>query len=188
VGVQINTLDDYIADDRYKLIKLHGSIDWAREVRTVINGIGSMNTWMVANELMARAPDLNVSDQYRTVSEYPIGRIDDKAYFPALAIPVETKRSYECPASHLSALEQILGKVTSILVVGWRGSEEQFIKQVATHCPTERVLVVAAGESDAREVAGRLEVAGVRGHVQISRAGFTDFVINREADPFLAAP
>ncbi len=75
VGVNIRGLPDYIASDDYQLIKLHGSVDWAREVdTTTIENL--TNPWQVAEELIERAADLNITDRYHLVTRYPIGTSD----------------------------------------------------------------------------------------------------------------
>ena len=48
VNVQIHGLPDYIASDRYKVIKPHGSVNWAHEVDTPIEDMANKNTWQVA--------------------------------------------------------------------------------------------------------------------------------------------
>src|SRR5260370_2316580 len=136
VGIRIQDLNDYIASEDYKIIKLHGSTNWAREVHNVPFDIDSRNTWQVAFELIDHAPDLVISQNYRMVTEYPIGKLDGLALFPALAIPLETKRSFECPEEHLATLRQCIGKVSKLLIIGWRGMEDHFLRLLADNLPS----------------------------------------------------
>src|SRR5262245_20054374 len=86
----------------FKLFKAHGSTHWAREVEAPpIANIKDRNVWEVAHELIHNAPDLKLTDRYRIVTERPIGKLDTTPLFPAIAIPVETKRAFECPNEHL---------------------------------------------------------------------------------------
>jgi hypothetical protein len=138
VGIRIQDLNDYIAGEDYKIIKLHGSSNWARDVQHVATAtkLESLNAWQVAYELIDYAPDLVLSQNYRIVSEYPIGRLSSRALFPALAIPVETKFSFECPEQHLDALRQCARKTSKLLIIGWRGMEEHFLRLLAENIPS----------------------------------------------------
>ncbi len=186
VGVQIGNLSDYISNQRYQLIKLHGSVDWAREVNTPIEKINEYNPWQVAYELIENASDLDISQRYRMVAEHPIGKVGQIALFPALTIPVETKRSFECPHEHFEAVQAFVPKVTRLLVIGWRATERPFLQLLREYLPRSlRVMVVAGNPDGARQVLEVLREAGVDGQFAAAPGGFTDFVVRREADEFL---
>src|SRR5829696_8673118 len=68
VGVIIRSLDDYIVSDKYKLIKLHGSVNWARELETEIDSTAASHPYGVLYEIINRASHLNVSSRYRVTS------------------------------------------------------------------------------------------------------------------------
>jgi len=185
VGLRIESLPDYITNENYKVIKLHGSVDWGREVNTNIHLSG--DPWEIANELIERAPDLDITQRYRISRAALIAKSDTSALFPAVAIPVETKRNYECPAEHVETLQSCLAQVTKVLVIGWRAAEAHFLALVKEHVPkTARWLVVAANLKAAEETIDRLQQAGIEGgEFRASPNGFTDFVVAREADGFL---
>ena len=46
----------------------------------------------------------------------------------AIALPVETKNEFEFPEAHLKKLRSVIPEVTRILIIGWRGTEEHFLK------------------------------------------------------------
>ena len=186
VGVQIRDLPDYIASESYKVIKLHGSANWAREVNTPFENLDSRNTWSVAYELIDRAAEIDISQNYRMVTDYPIGKLDQSVLLPALAIPVERKSDYECPPDHLDVLRACIPEVTKLLVIGWRATEITFLQLLAENFRRDVRTMVVAGSSDgAREVTSRLNEAGISGKHSMAPGGFTDFVLNREADEFL---
>jgi len=56
VGVSINELSDYIRDPAFKLFKLHGSVDWAREIEMEIDL--PADQWSIARELIRRVEEL----------------------------------------------------------------------------------------------------------------------------------
>lgn len=187
VGVQINQLADYIGD-KYPIIKLHGSVNWAREVDTRIENLDSLNDWRVAEKLIDMAPDLDVSTRYCLVPEYPVGKTARSALFPAIAIPVEGKveAEYECPAGHIEVLHRRIPEVTILMLIGWSATDLSFLELLAMNLRKEvRGIVVAGDEGKAGQVVERLQQAGINGTFDTAKGGFTDFVRLGEADEFL---
>lgn len=147
VGVAIQGLSDYIANKKYKLIKLHGSVNWAREVDTPIENVRQRDVSDVARELIDRAADLIVTQRYRVLTERPTAKSDDLALFPAIAIPVESKSDYECPPDHLEGFRACIPEVTKLLVIGWRATEITFLQLLAENFSQEVSTMVVAGSA-----------------------------------------
>lgn len=185
IGITIEVIPDYIGDEAFQLFKLHGSVHWAREVETPIADIRNRNVWDVGHELIRRAAEITISSRFRTVGEHPIGKADDVPLFPAIAIPVETKRGYECPEDHLDRLRGHLPKITKILAIGWRGTEQHFLGLLKDTLEQEVPVCVVAGRRDtAEEVLGRMRAAGLKVAAKAAHEGFSEFVISREAEEF----
>ena len=158
VGLTIDSIPDYITQDTFKLYKLHGSVHWGREIDTPVVDTEDRNVWEVGRELIARAEELNIGARFRMVREHPIGKLDDVALFPAIAIPVETKRSYECPDDHLTSLQEHIPRITKILVVGWRATEQHFLTLLRESLSQEVSACVVAGDKEsAEEVITRIQ-------------------------------
>ncbi len=186
IDIQVRELPDYIASDTYKVIKLHGSVNWGREVETVIEGLGERAQKEIINELIDRAADLQISQRYQISNSRPMFRYYQVALFPALAIPVERKRSFECPPEHLDALRTCIPDVSKILIVGWRATEYNFLDLLVNNLRTRvRVMVVAGGRNHADEMATKLAEAGIKGDFLSTEGGFTDLIEKREIDYFL---
>ena len=97
-----------------------------------------------------------------------------------------SKKSYECPAAHLRALEQCVTQVTKLLVVGWRAAESHFVGLLKDHLPHGvRVLVVAGNKESALETISRLQAGVINGEFIPSDHGFTEFIRRREVDDLL---
>ena len=82
--------------------------------------------------------------------------------YPAIALPVETKNELEFPDTHLTALRRIIPEVTKILIVGWRGTEEHFLKLWTEQGPpraSRKVLVVSGSQVEAQQVEARTQIA-----------------------------
>ena len=185
VGVTITTIADYVSGDCYKVFKLHGSVDWARAVRTPID-VREGNVWHTAKTMIDRAPDLDITNTFYRVEDYPIGVVGDQAVFPAIAIPVETKRNFECPPDHLEALRACIPEIDRLLLIGWRATEYHFLDLLIKHLQREIVgLVVTESPSSGEEIIQRLTKHGIRGRVTPCSSGFTGFVLGRHVREFL---
>ena len=186
VGMTINSISDYVSHDVFKVIKLHGSVHWAREVDSPVSNLRERNSWDIANELIERVGELKISDRYRLVTEHPISKAEDVVLFPALAIPTESKRDFECPNDHVEVLQDFLPKVSKILVIGWRATEKPFLQMLTQYLKQGvQVFIVAGSVENAREPEGSLRSARITGTFSIGPWGFTEFIRQREADAFL---
>src|SRR3972149_7928445 len=186
-GLDIQGIGDYIRRTDLKVIKLHGSAHWGREVdSTFIQSVPERNVWELAHEMIDRAAELDISQRFKLTREWPIARIDGNLLFPAIAIPFERKLDFECPPEHLEALRVFIPEVTKLLVIGWRATDQPFLELLAENIrPDLRGMVVTSGETSAREVVERLHQAGIRGEFSTSSGGFTHFISARESDAFL---
>ncbi len=181
LGWPLDSLDAYVARPEFRLLKLHGSVNW---VRIAQNDIGNANP---ERALIGLGADIHLSTAHFIL---PVGsdRLDGRPIFPAIAIPVETKSDFECPAKHLETLKADLPSVTRVLLIGWRATEIHFLKLWAAHHAQEvRIRIVAGSASGATQAQERLEGAGIfeKSGVRISGAGFGEFVTGAELDNFL---
>jgi len=179
-------MSDYVASD-YKVVKLHGSVNWAREVTTRTKAALNLSSADIAAELIKAAKELVISKRYRIIDEreYPIGRDNSAtvALFPAIAIPVQTKQDYECPDEHLDVLLKVIPDVTGLLVIGWRAKEQHFLRLLKENLQRKVTAVIVAGtEKDAAETRDVLEHAGIAGAWNLSGAGFSNFVLARRLE------
>jgi hypothetical protein len=187
VGISIKAIEDYTGNAEYSLIKLHGSINWGRHVEIPVLSTDG-NAWSVMSQLIEAAPHIRLSPEFSLVNEQrlPPHQHMGTLLFPALAIPVETKKSFECPESHLGFLRDMIPKVRRLLVVGWRGAEAHFVDILRENLHDDvRIMVVAGPGRNGTDVIDRLRNAGVPGSCVATEGGFTDFVVRREIDAFL---
>ena len=120
------------------------------------------------------------------MDEYPSGKLNDAPVFPAIAIPVESKNSFECPPAHIEALGELIPKTRKILTIGWRSTEAHFLSLLAERLPQGvDVFVVSGDVNKAEETIQHLRTAGVTGKFGAGRTGFTEMVVTREIDEFL---
>jgi hypothetical protein len=189
VGIHLTQISDYIRNDTYKLIKIHGSTNWAREVDSTLEDISKPNVLNFVHQLIDKTPEIKVSRRFRVVEDQPISKQGETYLFPAIAIPVETKTEshFECPDEHMAALKAFLPSVTKILVIGWRGMESHFVEILKQHFKSKvaiPVTVVAGNKQEAVEIGKRLNGAfPITSNAADS--GFTQFVTRREGEAFL---
>jgi hypothetical protein len=188
-GILIATLDDYIADTRFKLFKVHGSIDWVH--RTGVNAVGvadPVNQWGGMAAVTERAANLTLAKEFLITPDYPSGMLQDELVAPALAIPLEDKTEFECPEKHLSLLSTLLKEASSILVVGWRATENHFLRLLTSGGPPRPSVFIACGTlADGTATSERLQHAGLEAHFEVFDGGFTDLVTKRDYTRFLQA-
>lgn len=184
LGIAMRTLPDYISREDFQLFKLHGSVHWGREVHTAINA--ARGAWDMLRELIQRAAEIEVSGTFRMVDGQPVSKLDKVALFPAIAIPVETKSGFECPAEHLTTLKNQLPQVSKAILIGWRGTEQHFLQFFKEHVRHEiPMCAVARDRQEAEEVLARLRASGLKVAAAPSHFAFTEFVVRRGAESFL---
>ena len=156
------SLDDYISRGDYKIIKPHGSVNWIRALTvTSTRQVDSMDHVQMANRIIAIADSLQLSDDYYLAPEadrkaWVVSRsqIPNTSGFqtvlPAIAIPLEKKTGYACPATHVRALEECVSKTDKLLLIGWKGAENDFVNLLAQSLRKDiPKMVVSSNEQSA---------------------------------------
>lgn len=194
LGWEVQRIEDYIRSD-WRLIKVHGSVNWARQIRAPQIDHRHHSPWETANQIVDAAPALEFGEGYTIISfvsqypekllELPVGKPDrheDPALFPAIAIPLPGKLGPECPPLLLDALRESLPQITKLLVIGWAGMEDHFL-QILTRdglSPGVSGLVVNGSESSSQGAIQHMRASGLGARLLPSPHGFTDFVRTRE--------
>jgi hypothetical protein len=184
--VRINSIADYVSHPKYKVIKPHGSVDWGRPILGV-SDLSELprraDASLLTADVIERAGQWRLGDDYELVRgelATQDSRGEYRPLFPALAIPVQAKGTFECPKQHLECLGACLDKMTKLLVIGWRAREQHFLQLVRENVrrpPLGRV--VAGSETDAAEIAsslGRELGPQFLRHTSLSGEGFSRFV------------
>jgi hypothetical protein len=188
--LQLNSLDDYTANLPFSLVKIHGSVDWVREVSAPSVPAREGGTiWDTVRFVIERAADLRFGSGYLRDDNLPIANVEGRVFIPAIAIPLERKQDFECPARHCEHLVQVLPNVSKILLIGWRATDEPFLELLRTRMlGRPRAHVVAKDEAEARSIVLRVANYGViLGETTLASHGFSEFVVRREGEAFLKA-
>jgi hypothetical protein len=176
LGCRFTDLSAYTSHVSYKLIKLHGSIDWGLEIDSRPTD---------AKEVIKSAgPDLPVTSYFRKVIRPGIVFDDNTVGYPAIAVPVENKSNFSCPPEHLDALAKVIPKVTKIVAIGWRATEKHFLKMLHTRLsglPEDVDLMVVSGDQKGMaETTNNLAIGSpnMQRKRALRDAGFTDLIKN----------
>lgn len=190
LGIKIANLDQYVESNTYKLIKLHGSVDWGRRVKDLPDvPLDNLPVAQIPSELIRNAHRLQISKEYKMVSTCPMGRAGDHAVFPALAIPVEKKKDFECPDNHLIALKESIPETTKIIVIGWRATEKPFLELLRDGLkPGIPIMIVNGSEQSTRQTLENMQDGGVKCNLRNLipfNSGFTQLILDGQLEAFL---
>ena len=109
--------------------------------------------------------------------------------FPAIAIPLLRKDRFECPEEHIDRLKEMLPKLTHLLLIGWRGVEDNFLDMIRGSLngkQLRRIEVVSGNERDGEQVIVALRQANIfAADSQVFGHGFTAFTLSRKVGSFL---
>lgn len=157
-----------------RLFKPHGSIDWARPVSRVMPDGTSLDSLV---SMIFSADKLSFDSRFEIVTQWDQATSRDAEClpFPALAIPVDVKDVFECPARHIEELKHCLAEADRVVLIGWRATEATFLElwREARGARSAKVLIVSPGSPEA--TAKRLEAAGIICEATVCKLGFSDF-------------
>lgn len=173
-----NSLDEFVSGARLPLFKLHGSVNWRRPVESDLLD--------VIENPKNHADGIPLGEQQQ-------GMWDDaepyKAWVPSLAVPMREKDDFECPPSHVERLrENVLPRVTKVLVVGWKGREAKLLDLLRDHLPGGTpFLIVDENTAKSHEVAAFLhEERVLSAYRAFGGQGFSHFIRTGEVDHLLS--
>lgn len=185
-GFGISSMNDYVAEGRPRLFKLHGSIDWVRPLKQKQEDVLTVDT-AAAKFLIRQAADgFDLCDIERAVDLKLLG-FDGRAAVPALALPQHGK-AFECPDSHLAELRRLLPRVRGVISIGWQGNEEHFLRELQLIPPAKVIVHAVSGNTHASE--GTIQTLARLGFSPSSRplpfsGGFSDYVRSSEMEELL---
>src|ERR1043166_2152936 len=127
-GFVPTNIHSYISRNDFQVFKPHGSINWVRVVSGYTDISETTHKDQIEHALIGYGKKLALRDGQHLLTAGDSGRLDGQFTYPAIALPVETKNEFEFPEAHLKKLRGVIPEVTRILIIGWRGTEEHFLK------------------------------------------------------------
>ena len=161
----VRSLSDYIRPDfAWSLIKLHGSVDWARRIVGVTHASVD-KTDLYLSEFVASledVPELSDEIELRRTSVELLRRDPPHLYYPALSVPLGPDDEFNCPESHLEFIRKRLVATDglNILSVGYSGLDSGLLQLLASSGNSIRSLFAVNHEgTSALEAATRIATA-----------------------------
>jgi hypothetical protein len=142
--------------------------------------------------LIQRVAELRITDRYIFNRDRGMGIVQGTLAFPAIAIPVESKRNFECPPSQLEELVALLPQVSKILVIGWRATEAHFLALLKENLRRGVQMWIVAGpdQQQGQNIKDHICREMLPNNVPIASVdpgGFTNFMLSGRAAQFLAS-
>jgi SIR2-like protein len=192
-GYTFHQMTDYTERlEPFRLFKLHGSVDWGQIVENQLPAdVSPQHPASVLTHLIDHAAELHVSNEFVLCGSSTMGVANGRPVFPAIAIPVEKKDQFACPRTFVEQLVQVLPQVSKILVVGWRATEDHFLRLMGNRHtglrPGVQFCIVAGSKADAEETKVRIHRALLNNQPisSIDPNGFTNFLDSGSAKSFL---
>jgi hypothetical protein len=174
----------YVSRDDYKFFKLHGSVNWGRVVGLDVNR--NPNAYHAQALIEMAGPQLSILKEFRVLSAPADKVINGEALFPAIALPLEAKTTFECPEEHLTMLQSLLPQTTKLLTIGWRATERHFLKLLFENLKGPCLLTVSGNPESSRQTAENLFAAGLKFRSpDYFDGGFTDLILSNDLKAFL---
>jgi len=162
-GLNRKEIDSYI-NNSIQVIKVHGSCDWVNEIR---DGLfpEDMEEYdyniykysldypgIIFKEFSDK--DIFSSTEYRKNFWWEPGKKNVYKYgVPAIAIPISQKDKFVCPFTHIQTMEKSLQQANKILIIGWRGGDNNLIEIMKKYSDTPKEVVLVLGDLKSAEEA-----------------------------------
>jgi hypothetical protein len=145
----IMSMDDYVREDhKSALVKLHGSVDWARsvdvaEIRTIDSRL-TIAFDELGEELEQRLdPEIHLRG-IADIQNFRYDRTIPRLYFPALSVPLGSEDELLCPPNHVDFVRQRLKSSDglNLLVIGYSGLDQEVLRLLRESKNSLRSLLV----------------------------------------------
>lgn len=185
-GYSLDSMESYTDHPDIHVLKPHGSVTW----RQSATWNQPANHWMVGSQGLTKAIreaeslDWHGDFRYQTSDDYQDNQDATKVWLPALSIPIRHKATFTMPKAHEETLRSDLGKVTTLIAVGWRARERHFLRLLEDSLSSKPVRLVAVAENDesAQETVDNLWETGRFDQFAISGVGFSGFTESSPED------
>ncbi|MCH8993431.1 MAG: SIR2 family protein [Chloroflexi bacterium] len=192
-------ISSYVTDNRWMLIKLHGSVSWMRPILSPGDGPGRerdakrslLLSLLDKNPVfsVSGAANLRVTDWDDWFSQNPQGA---QPHYPHLAVPVEDKSDPLCPQQHLDKLHEFLPTCRNVLTIGVSGRDDDLFKNMASLPESANFFVVGQPLEEAEKALNNFTRRVPQLHnAQLASTtfggGFGDFLTDGGLDKFIAA-
>lgn len=180
-GLGFSKEEDYI-NRKWSLVKLHGSINWAKKFKTEYRPASiSTETYVEFLRTVSLPLDLETAFLFMNFKATENNNFyDNYPIYPALTVPVYGKYEFNCPESHLKRAKTILSECKNYLIIGTSGKDKDLMDLLKDNVRDGNVLLVGREKKNTVSVKRRFEssVPQFKGKIKtyLSGNGFTGFV------------
>jgi hypothetical protein len=166
-GLDMLTLESYIANDYISIVKPHGSVLWQYPLSSGAlrrNNPDELRR-REAQRVFRLASDKELSFGALETISFPYAATDKVPSVPALTVPVASKNEFVWPDSQERHLLKFQAQVTGLITIGWRAAEPDFVsilKDLYEGLALPAMVVVGG------------QAAPEEGHAVIERLGLAD--------------
>lgn len=193
----LESMDSYLGhNEKWALIKLHGSINWGRAVLNeepirvrsgdmlLAQAFADLRDNIELDETIHLRPHVDIASvRAEEILDDARGR-SLRLYYPALSAPLGAEDELVCPTSHVEHLKAITGhwEPLDVLVIGYSGLDKEVLELLSSGGRSIRSLWVvseseSSAESTARRVTDLVRVVPAEGQEPVVQVGvgFTSF-------------
>ena len=201
---RLATFEDYvnINDSPFCIFKPHGSWNWGWKFPDTSKFNGKTADWLFDNSInffqlyyTLLGDHINMIDwgtwgHEASINKHHLGKntIDKSQlelignddlnnYYPALLLPYRDKDEFTMPLRHFYNMQNYFSHVETLVIIGWKGNEDAFNRQLLQHASRIKKVVIA--DPQHKVVEENLKEILARPNIEtIIYKHFEDFVIN----------
>jgi hypothetical protein len=191
-GMGFPDLASYVTNEKLRLFKPHGSVNWARVIANdggIVKNRAAIETEADVLSL-AGQPGIELTNEYFVADTAKVATLNGRTLLPALTVPIQQKLDFECPPAHIDSLRQALRDLKWVLSIGWRAGEQNFLKLWLESKPNSQPRLIAGnGRAESGEaVVNSLQVAGLRFSETSIAGSFTQLLKDETLKHLLRRP
>lgn len=179
-----NDMNSYVRGP-LKLIKLHGSHDWAyvgKSDREKFRFLNITNPY----EYLKEYPDHISNLQKNNTHPYHVEQLKRGGMFkfPAIAMPLPEKQNYICPSQHIDSLKRAFNEIDRILIIGWAGKDQRLLDLIKENISKKVFITIVLGKKGSSKPI-KEKFQSIRNFsCRQFNGGFTDFVASNDCEKF----
>ena len=187
-GVRFGALTDYIPSGLpWRLIKLHGSVNWGRRFARTPARLDALDLQAVIE--MSDMPAGLRKDIEIFESSAALPLVEKQLLYPSIAVPIDKKYEFVCPPDHILQATQFLSNCENFLIIGCALKDEHVLRLFEENVKEPDKLLIANGNTKNSSEA-QLKLSEIGQFHSFSRStwfdgGFDKLVASGELESFL---
>ncbi|MDP3987756.1 MAG: SIR2 family protein [Candidatus Levybacteria bacterium] len=187
-GIDFSNETDYISQQGWSLVKLHGSTNWYRAFPQQVQTLGDVEYFQILKTSPLPLP-LQKTFVFSKIFEHAKKFDGQTPVYPAVTVPVDGKYDINCPESHETRAKEFLADCTNYLIIGTSGKDQDLLDLLKNNAKGGKTLVVGREEASTNNTRENfmLAVPQLQNNFDayFHQRGFSQFVDGGKLDTFL---